>query len=549
MHYIHNKRYYCVVPSFLEFTKGAYHLRSLLTSKEIYPTLHPHRKRFYMVAHIHTIAFEGIRTILVNVQVHISPGKFIFSIVGLAEKAVKESSERIRSAIASIGLSLPYARIIINLAPADLIKEGTHYDLPITLAILVHMGVIPQAVVSQYLVMGELSLDGSIASVPGVLPAAVHATGCQKDFICPASNGKEARWAGDLTILAPEHILSLLNHFKGTQILAQPTLPDTSISATYPDISDIKGQQIAKRGLEIAASGGHNLLMIGPPGSGKSMLASRLPGILPPLSSKDILDVSMIASITGKLSDGTIHCAAPFRNPHHSCSMAAMVGGGRKALPGEITLAHCGVLFLDELPEFPRPVLESLRQPLETGTVTVSRAEAHITYPAHFQLIAAMNPCRCGYLGDNTRHCAIAPRCGSDYQSKLSGPFLDRIDLQIEVTAVTPDDLKHHGPDGESSATVLSRVTRTRQIQAQRYKDQSFLTNARADGELLRTIAKPDAEGQALLDRAFASLGLSMRGYHRILRVARTLADMRLDAHVRQCDIAEALGYRRMEWR
>lgn len=502
-----------------------------------------------MVAHIHTITFEGIHTVLIHVQVHISPGKFTFTIVGLAEKAVKESSERIRAAISSIGLSFPYGRITVNLAPADLTKEGTHYDLPITLAILVHMGVIPQTVVSPYLVMGELSLDGTIAAVPGVLPGAIHASSCDKKFICPAANGQEARWAGNVDILAPDHLLSLLNHFKGTQLLSSPALPVHITPPSYPDLQDVKGQQVAKRGLEIAAAGGHNLLMVGPPGSGKSMLASRLPGILPPLSSKKILEVSMIASISGKLTDGRIPHHVPFRHPHHSCSMAAMVGGGRKAFPGEITLAHGGVLFLDELPEFPRVVLESLRQPLESGQVSVARAHAHITYPADFQLIAAMNPCKCGYLGDRNKSCSQAPRCGADYQAKLSGPFLDRIDLQIEVTAVTPEDLKHISSQGESSTSILARVQQVRTIQAERYKEEGFSTNARADGEILRRYASLDEEGQALLDHAFASLGLSMRGYHRILRVARTIADMRQSAHIQKIDLAEALSYRRIEWR
>lgn len=500
-----------------------------------------------MVATIHTITFEGINTVLVNTQVHILPGTFNVIIVGLAEKAVKESSERIRSALSAIGLSLPLARIVVNLAPADLIKEGSHYDLPIVVAILIHMGILPQTVLSSYIIMGELSLDGGITAVPGVLPAALHASSCDKKVICPAANGCEARWGGDVEVLAPDHLLSLLNHFKGTQLLSPPPLTQDTMRNHYPDLNDIKGQQIAKRGLEIAASGGHNLLMVGPPGSGKSMLAARLPSILPPLTAKDILETNMIASITGQLSNNTLQTSAPFRSPHHSCSTAAMVGGGRKALPGEITLAHKGVLFLDELPEFPGNVLESLRQPLETGQVTVARAHSHVTYPADFQLIAAMNPCRCGYLGEMHRQCSKAPKCGQDYQNKLSGPFLDRIDLQVEVSAITPYDLKQAAMPSESSAIILERVIHTRAIQTERYKKECFSTNAKADGQLLRHIATPDAEGQELLDLAFSSLHLSMRGYHRILRVARTIADMRACEQVKKQDIAEALSYRNIK--
>ncbi|NDB70841.1 MAG: ATP-binding protein, partial [Methylocystaceae bacterium] len=338
----------------------------------------------------------------------------------------------------------------------------------------------------------------------------------------------EACWAGDIDILAPGNLLELVNHFKGTQTLKRPEISNTAnddAPVEYPDLRDIKGQESAKRALEVVASGGHNLLMIGPPGSGKSMLASRLPGIIPGLDSKEMLDVSMIASITGQLGEGNIRRTRPFRDPHHNCSMAAMVGGGKKALPGEVTLAHNGVLFLDELPEFPRQVLDSLRQPLETGTIMIARAEAHITYPANFQLVAAMNPCRCGYLGDASRACNKAPRCAMDYQSKISGPMFDRIDVHIDVPPVTPSDL-NKAPSKEGTAEVAQRVLRAREIQSERYKNDGIRTNAEADGELLYKVAAPDDAGKKMLDNAYEKMGLSMRGYNRVLRVARTIADM-----------------------
>lgn len=501
-----------------------------------------------MVAHIHTISFEGISAVDIDVQVHIiSAGLPSFSIVGLPDKAVGESKDRVRAALSSIGLALPPARITVNLAPADLAKEGSHYDLAIALGLMVAMNVIPADVLEKYIVLGELSLDGTLTSVAGVLPTSIHASAMNKGIICPKQNGNEACWAGDIDILAPSNLLALINHFKGNQILTPPSLTVSNDNDVmrYPDLKDIKGQHLAKRALEVAASGNHNLLMIGPPGSGKSMLASRLPGIIPELDGKEMLDVSMIASISNTLPDGQIKRQRPYRDPHHSCSMAAMVGGGRKASPGEVTLAHNGVLFLDELPEFPRNVLDSLRQPLETGQVSVARAQAHITYPANFQLVAAMNPCRCGYLGDQTRTCNKAPRCAVDYQSKISGPLFDRIDIHIEVPAVTPADIRDT-QEGESSAQIARRVRETREIQTKRYADSNITTNAEADGELLQRTATPDNDGKAMLDAAFEQMRLSMRGYNRVLRVARTIADMEQSESVKKHHIAEALSYRQI---
>ncbi len=501
-----------------------------------------------MVAHISTVSFEGIRPIAVDVQVHMSSGLPYFGIVGLPDKAVGESKDRIRSALTSIGLALPPSRIIINLAPADVNKEGSHYDLAIALGLLVSMGIVPKEEAAKYIVMGELALDGGVARVSGVLPSAIFASSENKGIICPKSNGIEACWAGDIEILAPGNILELINHFKGSQSLTRPEISNAAnddAPLNYPDLRDIKGQESAKRALEVAASGGHNLLMIGPPGSGKSMLASRLPGIIPGLDSREMLDVSMIASISGQLDGGVIKRIRPFRDPHHNCSMAAMVGGGKRALPGEVTLAHNGVLFLDELPEFPRNVLDSLRQPLETGKIMIARAEAHVTYPANFQLVAAMNPCRCGYLGDASRACNKAPRCAVDYQSKISGPMFDRIDIHIDVPQVSPADLNKE-PAKEGTKEIAERVARTREIQAERYKEMDITTNSEADGEFLYKIAAPDQEGKKLLDVAYEKMGLSMRGYNRVLRVARTIADMEGSDNVMKHHIAESLNYRKI---
>jgi len=353
-----------------------------------------------MVARIKTVAFEGAEARLVDVQAQVTPsGQQRFNIVGLPDKAVAESRERVWSAFTALGIYLPGKRVTINLAPADLPKEGAHYDLPIALALMAAIGVVPADAIDGFMAIGELSLDGSIAAVPGALPAAVLANSKDLGLICPEPNGAEAAWAGDLDLLAPHNLVQLTNHFKGTQILSRPKAGEMLDTACSLNMRDVRGQETAKRALEIAAAGGHNLLMVGPPGSGKSMLAARLPGLLPPLSAKELLDVSMIHSVAGLLERGTLTRARPYRAPHHSASMAAMVGGGAKAKPGEASLAHRGVLFLDELPEFTPQVLDSLRQPLETGEITVARANAHISYPARFQLIAAMNPCRCGTGG------------------------------------------------------------------------------------------------------------------------------------------------------
>jgi magnesium chelatase family protein len=426
-------------------------------------------------------------------------------------------------------------------------KEGSHFDLPIALAVMAALGAIPADALQAFLVIGELNLDGTIAPVAGALPAALAANALDKGLICPHESGPEAAWAGaEIDILAPRSLIGLANHFRGTQVLSRPEPAIRQNPANLPDLADIKGQESAKRALEVAAAGGHNLLMIGPPGSGKSMLAQRLPSILPPLSAAELLEVSMIHSVAGQLSGGKLSDRRPFRAPHHSATMAALIGGGLRAKPGEASLAHNGILFLDELPEFHPQALDALRQPLETGECIIARANHHVCYPASIQLIAAMNPCRCGMAGEPGYTCARGARCAADYQGRISGPLLDRIDIRIDVPAVSATDLIRPMA-AERSETVAGRVARAREAQRDRFLAAGLPdinANARCSTALIEKIAEPDAGGLQLLRDAADKLKFSARGYHRILKVARTLADLDDQPKVGRIHLAEAISYR-----
>ncbi|MHB2166609.1 YifB family Mg chelatase-like AAA ATPase [Alsobacter sp. R-9] len=503
-----------------------------------------------MVTRVSTVAFEGIEARPVDVQVQIIPGAVNFIVVGLPDKAVGESRERIRAALVASGLALPSRRIVVNLAPADLPKEGSHFDLPIALAVMAAIGAIPADSLDGLTVLGELALDGSTTPVSGVLPAAIAANGRGHGLVCPHACGPEAAWAArDMTIIAPRSLIQFANHVRGIQVLAPPEPAIRPPAGDAPDLGDVRGQETAKRALEIAAAGGHNLLFSGPPGAGKSMLAMRLPSILPPLAPAELLEVSMIHSMGGLLADGALTDRRPFRAPHHSASMAALVGGGMQARPGEISLAHQGVLFLDELPEFTPQVLDSLRQPLETGTVAIARANRRVVYPARFQLVAAMNPCRCGRATEAGFACKRQPndRCMAQYQARLSGPLLDRIDLSLEVPAVSPADLMLPAPS-EGSRAVAARVSAARSRQAARYETAGLpasTTNAACPPSLLDAVAAPDAQGLALVRQAAEALRLSARGFHRVLKLGRTIADLDGDKKVGRVHLAEALSYRR----
>ncbi|MBP2559743.1 magnesium chelatase family protein [Neorhizobium galegae] len=500
-----------------------------------------------MVSRVSTVAFQGIEGVPVDVQVMVGPGKINMHIVGLPDKAVAESRERVQAALHASGLAMPPKKITVNLAPADLPKEGSHFDLPIALALMAALGAVPGDALTGYVVLGELNLDGTLAPVAGALPAAIAANALGKGLICPADSGAEAAWAGaEIDIVAPRSLIALANHFRGTQVISRPQPAIRALPANLPDLIDIKGQESAKRALEVAAAGGHNLLMVGPPGSGKSMLAARLPSILPPLSAAELLEVSMIHSIAGQLSGGKLSDRRPYRTPHHSATMAALVGGGLRARPGEASLAHHGVLFLDEFPEFSPQVLDALRQPLETGECIIARANHRVSYPASIQLVAAMNPCRCGMAGEPGHSCARGPKCMSDYQGRISGPLMDRIDIRIDVPAVSAADLIRPMP-AESSADVAKRVAAARDRQRERFEQAGYprvLTNARCSTALIEKIAEPDPGGLQLLRDAAEKLKFSARGYHRILKVARTLADLDGKETVGRIHLAEAISYR-----
>lgn len=502
-----------------------------------------------MISEVKTLTFHGIDVVDVSVQTHISSGIPAFTLVGLADKTIAESKERVRAALNSIGISMPAKRVLINLAPADILKEGSHFDLAIACSILVATNIIPANAIKDYIVLGELSLDGSITAVSGILPAAIGALARNKGIICPKENAQEALWSGNTEILAADNLLSIINHFKETQIIAPPSklnIENATIEHKV-NMKTIRGLKTAKRAMEIAAAGGHNLVLNGAPGAGKSMIASALPSILPPLSPREVLECSMIYSVAGRIQDGQLLSHRPFRAPHHSCSMAAMIGGGtsRRLSPGEISLAHNGVLFLDEFPEFPRAIIDALRQPLENKHILISRSGSYITFPANFQLIAAMNPCRCGYLDDHSKSCNKAPQCGVDYQAKISGPILDRIDIFIDVSTIMPE-LSPNSYE-ESSETILERVMQARTIQSTRNQNLNITTNSQLTPEIIESSIKIEDQAKNILHQAANQLKLSMRSFYRIIKISQTIADLEQQDIINSDHVTEAISYRRVQ--
>ncbi len=497
-----------------------------------------------MVAIAYTVAFDGLDARLVEVQCSLSAGLPGFAIVGLPDKAVSEARERVRAALTALAIALPNKRITVNLSPANLPKEGSHFDLPVALAVLAALDIIPAEELARCVCLGEMALDGRLVGVTGALPAAMAAAEDDRALICPRDCGAEAAWVDAVPVLAPATLREVIDHLTDRAPIARAT-PGLAGSPAKPGcMSEVKGQERAKRALEIAAAGRHHLLMVGPPGAGKSMLAARLPGLMPPLDPAEALESSMIHSLAGTLDHGGILRHAPYCEPHHTASMPAIVGGGRGARPGQISLAHNGVLFMDEFPEFPRAVLETLRQPIETGEVTVARANAHIRYPCRFLLVAAANPCRCGHMGDAAQACSRAPACGADYMGRISGPLLDRFDLRLEVPAVRFLDLETPAP-AETSARIAARVAAARMIQSQRFAAHpNVRVNADASGAVLDQIAVLSAECRALIHKASDKLGLTARGYHRILRTARTIADLDNSDMIAPHHLAEAISYR-----
>jgi len=497
-----------------------------------------------MVARAYTVAFEGVEARTVEVQCAVTPGMPAFAIVGLPDKAVSEARDRVRTALSSMAIAMPSRRITVNLSPADLPKEGSHFDLPIALAVLAALEIIPGDAVEGTTALGELSLDGTLVPVIGALPAAMAAAEENRMLLCPQASGAEAAWVGATQVIGAASLADVVRHYTGQALLPCAEPGEVTASPGGRDMRDVKGQERAKRALEIAAAGRHHLMMVGTPGSGKSMLAARLPGIMPPLTAPEALETSMIHSLAGLLSEGGISRDRPFREPHHTASMAAIVGGGRRAAPGEISLAHNGVLFMDEFPEYPRPVLETLRQPIETGEVIVARANAHVKYPCRFMLVAAANPCKCGYMSDPARACSRAPDCGNDYMGRISGPLMDRFDLRVEVPPVAFSDLDLPAT-GDTSAQVAGRVAAARTVQQARFAaSPDMRLNADAEGAALEEIAKPDTESRALISRVADRFGLTARGYHRILRVARTIADLDGSEEMCQPHVAEAVSFR-----
>ncbi len=499
-----------------------------------------------MNTYIKTIALEGIATKEIDVEVHIANGLPSFNIVGMAEKSVSESKERLRAAFSSIGLGIPAKRITINLSPANIIKEGNHFDLPIAIALLSAMEIIEVENISEFIALGEISLNGTIKPCKGTFAAAIHAIKNSKGLIFPQKQSQDIEWIESIEALPAKHLQDIIAHFtgKGSLNLLTKGMQHQIQVKHYTDFAHIKGQENAKYGAIIAAAGGHNMLMVGPPGSGKSMIASAISSILPKPTSEEILEMSLIKSIVGKEDFSAISYQRPFRSPHHSSSSVALVGGGKKIMPGEITLAHGGVLFLDELPEFNKNVLETLRQPMENKEITIARANGHINFPARFQLIAAMNPCKCGHVNDPEKSCSKAPLCASEYQSKLSGPLLDRIDMIIHVPLIKVQEIEET-KTSQPSHEILKIVENARNIQAKRFENiKGVYSNSDATTEIIEKIFALETKAKEALLRATEVMRLSTRTYYRLQRVARTIADIQNSTSIKKEHIASAISFK-----